>query len=127
MSDISDTESGTGRMTAADASTATAGYAVRVTADRVLCEMDPNSERTSRGGILIPATAESKNRQGVWAEVVDVGPLVRSTTRTDKVLFLPDSAIEVDVHGTDYLIVRERDIHAVASTEEDASNTGLYL
>ena len=107
--------------------TATTGYAVRVTADRVLCAMDPNAEKKSRGGILIPATAESKDRHGIWAEVMEVGPLVRSTGPSDKVLFLPDSAIEVDVHGTDYLIVRERDIHAVASTVEDTDNTGLYL
>ena len=107
--------------------TAASGYAVRVTADRVLCALDPDAERTSRGGILIPATAQSKNRTGIWAQVVEVGPLVRSTTAGDKVLFLPDSAIEVDVHGIQYLIVRERDIHAVASTVEETGNTGLYL
>ena len=37
----------------------------------------------------------------------------------DMVLFLPDSAIEVDVRGDVFLIVRERDVHAVASSERD--------
>ncbi|WP_370324056.1 co-chaperone GroES [Euzebya sp.] len=101
--------------------------AVRVTADRILCGIDDGGERRSRGGILIPATAASKDRHGVWAEVMEVGPLVRTTSTGDKVLFLPDSAIEVDVNGTGYLIVRERDVHAIASAEREAGSTGLYL
>ncbi|HUG86161.1 MAG TPA: co-chaperone GroES [Euzebya sp.] len=105
----------------------TAGMAVRVTADRILCGIDRDGEKRSRGGILIPATAASKDRHGVWAEVVEVGPLVRSTAVGDKVLFLPDSAIDVDVHGGSYLIVRERDVHAIASAAPDAGGTGLYL
>lgn len=107
--------------------TATAGMAVRVTADRILCSIDADGEKRSRGGILIPATAASKDRHGVWAEVVEVGPLVRTTQVGDKVLFLPDSTIEVDVHGDTYLIVRERDVHAIASAEQEAGHTGLYL
>lgn len=104
-----------------------AGFAVRVTADRILCGTDDGAEKRSRGGILIPATAASKDRHGVWAEVVEVGPLVRSTSAGDKVLFLPESAIEVDIHGDDYIIIRERDVHAIASAERDAGGTGLYL
>ena len=102
-------------------------HAVRVTADRILCSTADGGEKRSRGGILIPATAASRDRHGVWATVVEAGPLVRSCGSGDKVLFLPDSAIEVDVHGTDYLIVRERDVHAIASIERDPSGTGLYL
>ena len=52
---------------------------------------------------------------------------VRSASTGDKVLFLPDAAIEVDIHGKDYIIIRERDVHAIASAERDASGTGLYL
>jgi chaperonin GroES len=104
-----------------------AGMAVRVTADRILCDIGDPGETRSRGGILIPATAESRDRNGVWADVVDTGPLVRSAERGDKVLFLPDAAIQVDVHGRRYVIVRERDVHAIASGERDASGTGLYL
>lgn len=110
-----------------DPSGEAAGFAVRVTADRILCGIDDGGEKRSRGGILIPATAQSKDRHGVWAEVMEVGPLVRSASTGDKVLFLPDAAIEVDIHGKDYIIIRERDVHAIASAERDASGTGLYL
>jgi chaperonin GroES len=103
------------------------GMAVRVTADRILCDTDPGGETRSRGGILIPATAESRDRLGVWADVREVGPLVRTTAPGDKVLFLPDSAVVVDIHGEKYAIVRERDVHAIASGDRPARSTGLYL
>lgn len=105
----------------------TTPMAVRVTADRILCGTGDDGERRSRGGILIPATAASRDRHGVWAEVMEVGPLVGGTAAGDKVLFLPEAAIEVDIHGQEYVIVRERDIHAIASSAEDAGGTGLYL
>ena len=100
---------------------------VRVTADRILCAPPSDEDRRSAGGILIPATAKSADRRGIWAEVTEVGPLVRTVTPGDKVLFLPDSIIEVDVRGESFLIVRERDVHAYASNEADAGSTGLYL
>ena len=101
--------------------------AVRVTADRILCRVPDEGDRRSKGGILIPATARSAERHGLWAEVSETGPLVRTIEEGDRVLFLPDAAIEVDVRGDEYLIVRERDVHAVASLERDAGPTGLYL
>lgn len=99
---------------------------VAVLGDRVLVSLPEGGERTSRGGILIPATAQSVDRKGLWGEVRAVGPYVRSVKSDDEVLYLPEDAIEVDVHGDTLLIVRERDIHAVASTEHDSA-TGLYL
>jgi chaperonin GroES len=45
---------------------------------------------------------------------------------TDLVLFSPESGYEVEIRGEDYLILRERDIHAVAS-ERSEGQTGLYL
>lgn len=101
--------------------------AVRVTADRILCTPPDDSDRRSKGGIVIPATAKTADRRGLWGEVTEVGPLVRIAEAGDKVLFLPDSAIEVDVRGDVFLIVRERDVHAVASGEKEAGSTGLYL
>ena len=101
--------------------------AVRVTADRVLCAVPSDGERRTKAGILIPATAQSAERRGVWAEVTEVGPLVRTIAAGDRVLFLPDAAIEVDVRGDAFLVVRERDVHAVASPEREAGSTGLYL
>ncbi|MGH8909141.1 MAG: GroES family chaperonin [Egibacteraceae bacterium] len=101
--------------------------AVRVTADRILCKAPEEGDRRTRGGILIPPTAKGADRRGLWAEVTEVGPLVRGVEAGDKVLFLPDSVIEVDVRGDVFLIVRERDVHAVASQERTAGSTGLYL
>ncbi|MDA8380661.1 MAG: co-chaperone GroES [Actinomycetota bacterium] len=94
--------------------------------DRVLVQIpQTEGERRSRSGILIPATAQVSKRL-VWAEVVAVGPQVRSIKAGDNVLFNPEDRYEVEVQGEDYLILRERDIHAVASDRID-SGTGLYL
>ena len=97
-----------------------------MTADRLLVLPDADGgDRTSRGGILIPATA-AVNRRLVWAEVVAVGPTVRNVEESDQVLFAPDAGFEVEIRGEDYLILRERDVHAVASPREDGQS-GLYL
>ena len=77
------------------------------------------------GGILIPATA-AVNRRLVWAEVIAVGPTVRNIESADQVLFSPDSGFEVEIQGEEYLILRERDVHAVASPKVEGG-TGLYL
>jgi len=55
-----------------------------------------------------------------------VGPHVRSVKAEDHVLFNPEDRYEVEVRGEEYLILRERDIHAVASDRND-DGTGLYL
>lgn len=104
-----------------------AKLAVRVTGDRILCAPPSEGDRQTKSGILIPATAKSADRRGVWAEVTEVGPLVRTVEPGDRVLFLPDALIEVDVRGEVFLIVREREVHAVASPEREAGSTGLYL
>lgn len=94
--------------------------------DRVLVSVPKSEgERRSRSGILIPATAQVAKRLA-WAEVAAVGPHVRTIHPGDNVLFNPEEAFEVDVQGDDFLIVRERDVHAVASERIDGG-TGLYL
>ncbi len=71
---------------------------ITMLSDRLLVQIpQAEGERRSRSGILIPATAEVGKRLA-WAEVV----------------------------GEEYLILRERDIHAVASDRND-DGTGLYL
>lgn len=99
---------------------------IEMLTDRVLVQI-PRSEgeRKSRAGILIPATAQVARRLA-WAEVVAVGPHVRNIKTSDHVLFNPEDRYEVEVQGEDYLILRERDIHAVAS-ERVTGGTGLYL
>jgi chaperonin GroES len=100
--------------------------AIQMLADRVLVQIPrAEGERKSRSGILIPATAQVSKRLA-WAEVVAVGPHVRSMKVGDQVLFNPEDRYEVEVQGEDYLILRERDIHAVASERNDGG-TGLYL
>jgi len=102
------------------------GHAITMLADRLLVQIPQGEgERRSRAGILIPATATVSKRL-VWAEVVAVGPHVRTITAGDRVLFSPEDRYEVEVQGEDYLILRERDIHAVASDRLDGG-TGLYL
>ncbi len=99
---------------------------IKMLNDRLLVQMPAvEGERRSSGGILIPATAQVAKRL-VWAEVVAVGPNVRSAEIGDNVLFSPDDRYEVEVGGNDYVMLRERDLHAVAATRIEGS-TGLYL
>jgi chaperonin GroES len=99
---------------------------ITMLADRLLVQIpSAEGERASRGGILIPATAQVSKRLS-WAEVVAIGPQVRNIEPGDRVLFNPEDRYEVEVRGEDYLILRERDIHAVAS-ERIEGGTGLYL
>src|ERR1700710_2922933 len=94
--------------------------------DRVLVRIShEDGERRSSGGIVIPATAQVSKRL-IWAEVLAVGNHVRAVELGDRVLFSPDDRAEVEINGDDYLLLRERDIHAVAASRNDA-NTGLYL
>jgi chaperonin GroES len=99
---------------------------ITMLSDRVLVQQPQSEgERMSRSGILIPATAQVSRRL-CWAEVVAVGPHVRSIKVGDKVLFNPEDRLEVEVQGDEFVILRERDVHAVA-TERMDSGTGLYL
>jgi chaperonin GroES len=99
---------------------------ITVLFDRVMVQMSQSDgERRSRAGILIPATAQISRRLS-WAEAVAVGPHVRTVKVGDTVLFNPEDRFEVEVHGEEYVILRERDIHAIASPRND-SGTGLYL
>jgi chaperonin GroES len=100
---------------------------IKMLNDRVLVQIPQSEgERRSRSGILIPATAEVGKRLA-WAEVVAVGPSVRNLEPGDRVLFNPEDRFEVEVRGDDYLILRERDMHAVASPRLEEGSTGLYL
>ena len=96
--------------------------------DRVLVSTESGEgERRSTGGILIPATAAIGKRLA-WAGVVAAGPLVRSVEVGDRVLFDPEERGEVEIRSRTYVLLRERDIHAVASPRlSGAQSTGLYL
>jgi chaperonin GroES len=101
---------------------------IRMLHDRVLVEIDKETgERRSSGGIVIPATAALGARRLAWCRVVAVGAHVRSVEVGDRVLFDPEDKAEVEVQGDSYVVMRERDIHAVAAQRLGDSQTGLYL
>jgi chaperonin GroES len=103
-----------------------AKFEIQMLHDRVMvCAEKESGERRSSGGIVIPATAELANRL-VWGEVCGVGHHVRSVKVGDKVLFKDEDQFDVEVQGEMYLVMRERDLHAVAS-ERPEYGTGLYL
>jgi chaperonin GroES len=99
---------------------------INVLFDRVLVRMDDgDGERRSRAGILIPATAQLSKRL-TWATVVSVGPHVRTVSAGSRVLFSAEDRYEVEVEGEELILLRERDLHAVAKVEEQPGS-GLYL
>lgn len=103
------------------------GLPIRLLHDRVLVHLDgEEGERRSSAGIVIPATA-SMGRRLSWATAVGVGPHVRSIVVGDRVLFDPEDRSEVELHGRGYIMLRERDVHAVAARRVQPDATGLYL
>ncbi len=100
---------------------------IRMLHDRVLVSVEDDAgERRSGGGILIPATA-SVGKRLAWAEVVATGAHVRQVQVGDRVLFDPEDRHEVELHSKAYILLRERDIHAVAAPRVEDDKTGLYL
>ncbi len=99
---------------------------IRMLHDRVLVQAEEGGERRSTAGIVIPATAAVGRRLG-WASVAAIGQHVRQVQVGDRVLYDPESPAEVELHGAQYVLLRERDIHAVAASRMEDGNTGLYL
>ncbi len=100
---------------------------IRLTADRLLVRVPGDSERRSKAGLLIPATAATPIKRCVWSDVVLVGPEIRNVKTGDRVLFIPQSGLEVDVEGEIFLLLRERDVQAIASDRIDPHGGGQYL
>ena len=78
-----------------------------------------NQEEKSRGGIIIPDTAQEKPMEG---EVIAVGPGTRGDDGTlqpldikadDRVLFGKWSGTEVKLDGKELLIMKESDIMGI--------------
>jgi chaperonin GroES len=90
--------------------------------DRVVVKRVAAEEKT-RGGIIIPDTAQEKPQEG---EIVAVGPGGRDETGKlipmdvtvgDRVLFGKWSGTEVKIDGQDLLIMKESDIMGVVLAE----------
>ena len=103
------------------------GTSIRLTADRLVVRTTENGERKSAGGLLIPATAVPAPRRLSWGDVALVGPDVRVAKEGDRVLFLPSSGLEVELDGEDLVLLRERDVQAVASAPGEERAPGQYL
>ncbi len=99
---------------------------IRMLSDRVLVTTEDEGERRSGGGILIPATVQL-GRRLAWARVAAVGANVRSIKSGDRVLYDPADKAEVELQSRSYVLLRERDVHAVAAERLSDGHTGLYL
>lgn len=100
--------------------------AIKMLHDRLLIKVSAeNGERRTSAGLVLPANAQVAQRLS-WGEVLAVGNHVRSIETGDKVLFSPEDRHEVEVQGEEYVILRERDVHAIAAHRVEPS-TGLYL
>ena len=101
---------------------------IKMLHDRILVEVDREAgERRSSGGIVIPATAAMGPRRRTWPKVVAPGPRARGVVVGDRVLFDSAEKAEVEVNGELYVVMRERDVHAVAADRLGDEATGLYL
>lgn len=104
-----------------------ASLPIRMLHDRVLVDPDADvGERRSGGGILIPATVQLGRRLS-WAKIVAAGANVRAVKVDDRVLYDPADKAEVEVRSKTYVLLRERDLHAVAAERLQDGQTGLYL
>ncbi len=100
---------------------------IRMLHDRVLAStVGEAGERQTGGGLVIPATA-SIGKRLAWASVVAIGQHVRQVQIGDRVLYDPEDRAEVELESKGYVLLRERDIHAVAEPKGEAEPTGLYL
>jgi chaperonin GroES len=86
---------------------------IKPLADRVLVLASPAETRTS-GGLIIPDTAKEKPLRGT---IVAVGNGKKDEPMTvkegDQVLYGKYAGTEINVDGTDYLIMKESDILAI--------------
>lgn len=100
---------------------------IRMLHDRVLASTEGEAgERQTGGGLVIPATA-SIGKRLAWAAVVAIGQHVRQVQLGDRVLYDPEERAEVELQSKAYVLLRERDIHAVAAPRVEVEQTGLYL
>ena len=94
------------------------GLSLKPLSDRVVVEPAAAEEKSS-GGIILPDTAQEKPQQGTVVaigpgKVSDSGILVEMSVKDgDKILYGKYSGTEVNVAGTDYIIMRESDILAI--------------
>jgi chaperonin GroES len=86
--------------------------------DRIVVEPMEAEEKT-RGGIVIPDSAKEKPQKG---KVISVGPgrvldngkrVAPAVKKGDTVVYAKYGGMEIEIDGTDYMILRESDLLAV--------------
>ena len=78
---------------------------------RVLVLPDKAAEFLDENGLIaIPDTAKESPPQGV---VISVGNKVEVVKKDDKVLYTKNVGIRAEFNKTEYLILREHDIHCI--------------
>ena len=86
---------------------------VKPLSDRVLILPNPADEKTA-GGLIIPDTAKENPLAG---KVIAVGPgtseIKMEVKVGDQVLYGKYAGQEINVDGTDYLIMKQQDILAI--------------
>ncbi len=88
--------------------------------DRVVIEPNEEEAERSPGGIIIPDTAKEKPQKGTVVaagpgRTTDEGNLIDMPVKVgDVVVYSKYAGTEYSENGTDYLIVRESDILAIA-------------
>ncbi len=91
---------------------------LRPLGDRIIVK-NTGAQETTKGGIVLPDTAQEKPTQG---EVIAVGPgRVLDNGKTaemevkagDKVVYQKYGGTEVKVDGEDYIILRQDDVLAI--------------
>lgn len=100
---------------------------IRMLHDRVLVrpEKDGAESRTA-AGLVIPVTAVGPRRLA-WGSVVAAGEHVRQVAVDDRVLYDPEDKPEVELGGEFFVLLRERDVHAVSQQAQASGPTGMYL
>ena len=81
--------------------------------DRIAIRPQAEEEKTA-GGIIIPDTAKEKPQRGTVVAVGPGKPEEPTTVKVgDTVLYGKYSGTELQVEGSDYMIMRESDILAI--------------
>ena len=100
---------------------------IKMLNDRILVKLEAGrraADRRAASSSRPPRRCRSGWRGPRWWRS---GPNVRAMEAGDQVLFNPEDRYEVEVRGDDYIILRERDVHAVAAERLEEGSTGLYL
>ena len=96
------------------------GLNLKPLGDRLVIEPNDEAAQTSPGGIIIPDTAKEKPQKGTVVaagpgRTTDEGKLIELPVKVgDMVIYSKYAGTEYAENGTDYLIVRESDILAIA-------------